>query len=58
MRDPDRASTAPDLWPEHPLRFGAAIFGRSRDVRQLSLVLLGGFVLLFAGLEVVRVSPQ
>jgi hypothetical protein len=26
-------------------------------VRQLSLVLLGGFVLLFAGLEVVRVSP-
>ena len=58
MRDPDRASTAPDLWPEHPLRFGAAIFGRSRDVRQLSLVLLGGFVLLFAGLDVVSVSPD
>jgi hypothetical protein len=27
-------------------------------VRQLSLVLLGGFVLLFAGLEVVSVSPE
>jgi hypothetical protein len=58
VRDPDRASTAPDLWPEQPLRFGAAIFGRSRDVRQLSLVLLGGFILLFAGLDVVSVSPD
>jgi hypothetical protein len=58
VRDPDRASTTPGLRPERPLRFGAAVFGRSRDVRQLSLVLLGGFVLLFAGLDVVSVSPD
>jgi hypothetical protein len=58
VRDPDRASTAPGLRPDLPSRLGAALFGRSRDARQLSLVLLGGFVLLFAGLEVVRVSPQ
>jgi hypothetical protein len=58
VRDPDRASTASRLRPDPPLRFGAAVFGRSRDVRQLSLVLLGGFVLLFAGLEVVSVSPD
>lgn len=58
MRDPDRASTEQGLRPQRPLRFGAAVFGRSRDVRQLSLVLLGGFVLLFAGLDVVSVSPD
>ena len=58
MRDPDRASTAPGLRPDRPPRLGAAVLGRSRDARQLSLVLLGGFVLLFAGLEVVRVSPE
>ncbi len=57
MTDPDRASTTPGLRPGGPPSLSAAVFGRSRDVRQLSLVLLGGFVLLFAGLDVVRVSP-
>jgi len=58
VRDPDRASTAPGLRPDSPPSLGAAVFGRSSDVRQLSVVLFVGFFLLVAGLEVVRVSSR
>ena len=41
-----------------PFGFAAGLIGRSGEVASLSIVLLTGFGLLFAGLEVVRVSPD
>ena len=39
-------------------RVMAGLLGRSRDVQSISVMLLFGFGLLLAGLEVVRISPQ
>jgi hypothetical protein len=41
-----------------PSGLAAGLIGRSGSVASLSIVLLAGFGLLFAGLEVVRVSPD
>ena len=41
-----------------PSGFAAGLIGRHGDVASLSIVLLAAFGLLFAGLEVVRVSPD
>ncbi len=58
MTDPDRASTAPESGPDYPRSTADTIFGRSADVRWLSVVLLAGFAMLWAGLEVVSVSYE
>jgi hypothetical protein len=47
-----------DQRPVRPFGFAAGLIGRRGDVALLSIVLLTGFGLLFAGLEVVRVSPD
>lgn len=60
MRELSRRST-PDSEarpPVRPLGFAGGLVGRDLEVVALSLVLLVGVVLLAAGLEVVRVSPQ
>jgi hypothetical protein len=58
VRDPDRDSTLPEPGADYPPSLGDTIFGRSIDVRLLSVVLLAGFAVLWAGLVVVSVSPQ
>jgi hypothetical protein len=47
-----------DQRPVRPFGFAAGLIGRRGDVASISIVLLIGFGLLFAGLEVVRVSPD
>ncbi|MGZ6265441.1 MAG: hypothetical protein ACXWN4_00855 [Candidatus Limnocylindrales bacterium] len=58
MREPDRDSTPPEPGPDYSPGIGDLMFGRGRDLRLLSVVLLAGFAVLWAGLEVVSVSPQ
>ncbi|MGZ6268889.1 MAG: hypothetical protein ACXWNR_10070, partial [Candidatus Limnocylindrales bacterium] len=58
MREPDRDSTPPEPGPDYSPGIGDLMFGRSRDLRVLSVVLLAGFAVLWAGMEVVSVSPQ
>jgi hypothetical protein len=52
----DTAASGPRR--NRPPGLGAVLLGRASDVQSLSVVLLFGLLVLGAGLEIVRVSPQ